>query len=240
MLSESARADDRMDSSFCEANIDVDTKAKPECQESTRYNIGNNVKEKSTGPISEQATALSAQIAQLIRKLDDLKQFNAQELINNSCDQLELDVIEAVESAHKRINDLEKEWMEEIKDYREKCLSSWSPASTKDLEEISLETERFNAKWTDYCNGLKTETSEREVKFALYDSQRFLARIEIVKSDLMKAAFGGIKLEFKQNEAFLLSKKYIGHLQSTKFDHILEKNSKLTFNEVLFLRRLFF
>ena len=73
-------------------------------------------------PLSDQAKVLKTQIAEVIRELEDLKSFNPQDIINNRCDQLEIDLIEAVESARKHIDKIEDSWLKELKNYREKCL----------------------------------------------------------------------------------------------------------------------
>ena len=88
-------------------------------------------KKKLERPLSDQEKALKTQFEIINRELDDLKSFNGQDIINNHCDMLEIDVIVAVESAHKRINEIGDEWINNINEYRTKSLNSWSLEASK-------------------------------------------------------------------------------------------------------------
>ena len=60
-------------------------------------------------PLSDQANILKTHITKAIRRINDIKSFSRKELINNHCDQLEIDVIVAVESAHN--SNLNARWL---------------------------------------------------------------------------------------------------------------------------------
>ena len=145
-------------------------------------------------PLSDQATALEKKIAQVMSELDDFKSFNAQELINNHCDQLEIDVIVASESAHKHIDEIEKELIQKIEDYRKKCLDSWSFNPSKELESLTSQAETMNARWAEYFNRSDNRTNEKEVDCSLKEAELLYTRIESLKKVLMKEAFHGKKL----------------------------------------------
>ena len=67
---------------------------------------------------------LKSLVKSVQEKLNDLKAFDPTECVEQHCERLELQVIEATESAWKHIYEIEKGLQKRIQEFRQRCLDA--------------------------------------------------------------------------------------------------------------------
>ena len=102
-------------------------------------------------PLSEQATTLKSALKSIESQIEAIRAFNGADHVNHHCDQLEIQVQDAIESAAKRLSQVEEDLLKQINEYRQRCLDSMPTVSNSqnhcetdpDLELLSKEVGLF-------------------------------------------------------------------------------------------------
>ena len=176
-------------------------------------------------PLSDQAKSFKKQVELIKRKIQDLDSFDGLEYINHQCDSLELEVREAVESAHKHINEIKENLLKEINEYRQECLESFpSQSSNQSPQALSSEADDFIQRWIDYFACLEVLASDKEIDEALNQANSLNSRIQLMETELGIMALKYKQLEFKLNGTFFDDKNCFGKINLTRRKHDHEKS----------------
>ena len=76
--------------------------------------------------MSVQAKSLRNLVKAVEKELKTLEEFDPREYIEQECEKLELEISEAADFATRHIDKIERELLTQIKEYRQRCLDSYS------------------------------------------------------------------------------------------------------------------
>ena len=153
--------------------------------------------------------SLKSLIADVAEKLTRVKTFDQSEEVNLYCDDLELQVMERVESAIKHLNDMEKELLAEIDGYRNRLLNSLArsvqrqvSSSQRRLEELTKELDERKRRWE----------GEDGVEKASDEARDLLFKLDLFENQLKNETFLGSMMTFEANQSFCQFKHHLGKL----------------------------
>ena len=169
-------------------------------------------KPKIQKPMNEDARMLKDKLTSVQEQIKSIKTFDARDHINLYCDQLELEVREAIDSAVKALNEIETDLLNDIKAYRKKCLDSLainetqSPDMDEELNTITEEINEFRNKWNDYFNRIEALARDKEIDDALVEVQEFEIRIGKLDAIKKSSVFNGEKMVFRPKDLIFMKK----------------------------------
>ena len=177
--------------------------------------------------LTKQEAKLRTSIQEVHEKLSRLKQFDQKDAINTYCDELQLEVMETVESVVKQADQNGKELIKTINEYRQDLLKAFNiherveneassgisnESSLDQLEEAFVQINALKEKWDRHFNQIKKLATEAEVNKALEEVQEHEVNLNRLDQTLFRSMFKSRILKFKSNTAFLSSKKFLGEL----------------------------
>lgn len=171
--------------------------------------------------------ATSGNLLRIQRVIDDLKErihrlrnFDAAQEINSYCDDLESEVVLTTESAIKHLNELEKEMLKEINDYRHGLLLATQlnlndisevVGVTEELSEISNKIDQLSSQITAQLN--QPCLSEASDPLALEAQGNELAgQVREAQKKVRSRKFKESFLSFQPNRTFLIERHHLGQL----------------------------
>ena len=161
-------------------------------------------------PLIEEAKTLKRLVESLPGQLSDLESFDDRDYIHEYCDQLEVEIIEEIDSLVKLLNDIQKDLLEQAREYRKQCLDSLSTRTSAqvenqtngELEALSKEISKFNYNWKTFFNQAEANSSHKEIEAALCLAKEYEERISAFNRKLKRTALNGRVMEFKASHSF--------------------------------------
>ena len=169
--------------------------------------LQNEAKER---PLTNQAKALKSSVEALNEKMTKLELFDQSIEINSHCEQLEIDVYTAAESAIQFIRKLEKTLMNEIDQYRSNLLGSKFVNTKKYLEKLSNEVRSFSNEWWHYFTNIDALRTDAEIEQAHKTINEFTLRIANSEKQLRNKLFNGFIMMFEAHDNYNRNTELIG------------------------------
>lgn len=176
----------------------------------------------SDKPLSSKLMKLKSLIGELQTEHYKLQTFDSKEFIEELCEQLELEVSAAADSAIRHINKIEDDLRKQIRDYRQRCFDAvessahnhklLAPANkTKvQLDALTEDIEYFNIKWNEYFGRLDVLKSDKEVQEALGQADMFQTRMREFHQEMRNNALNGTMMQFTSKGTFFLEQDHLG------------------------------
>ena len=166
-------------------------------------------------------------------KIDDLRErayilktTDKQSDINFYCDQLQSDVLIAIDSGIAHLKEIEVLLLDKINIYRAELLSeltakemkqaSPSPAFAAELEEINqrlAETSKMVNELGERCSSWQEEHLDRPIQNNILECQK---RLDLLEKDMKELTFNGKFMKFSRNNLFFFDTNNIGKLEIFK------------------------
>ena len=185
--------------------------------------------------LSKQEIQLRQGIQDVHEKLNRLKQFDHKDAINAYCDDLQLEVMETVESVVKQADQIGNDMIKTINQYRQDLLDNMNedkasqneplvsfgtlpelfskPASSSSqLEKLSTQIKTLKDKWDRHFNQITTTSTEAEVNIALQQVKETDKSLNQLDQTMLRSMFNSRMLKFKRNAVVLDSNKFLGQL----------------------------
>ena len=171
-------------------------------------------RQKIDKPLTEEAAKLKRMVNALEAQVRGLQSFDEQDYIHHHCDQLEVEVIEEINSLVKQLNEIEEDLLKQIREYRKRCLDAMTTRSTKRSQaneqdqtfesiDVREEIDKFQARWNEYFNQADVIVKNIDIDDALKEAKDLEIRLHSLERALKSNALDGQILSFKANHSFI-------------------------------------
>ena len=184
---------------------------------------------------SDQLLHIQSVIDDLRERIHGIKNLESVQEINSYCDDLESEVMLTTESAIKHLNELEKEMLNEINDYRHGLLlatqlhpndKSGLGNVTDELSEISNQIDQLSLQISVHLD----QSCQREEAGSLtVQGNELTARVKEAQRKARRSRFKGDFWSFQPNWTFLIERHHLGRFKHSNEDVLsMPSQSKLT------------
>ena len=151
-------------------------------------------------------------------------------LIRNHCDKARNDAQLTIEEAHVKLEEIKKEFLDEIDEYERACQEQF-----KQIQQNKTEIDKILTESKDFLNKSDAlhkqfDINEKDIKARQNEANMVLENLETVEEKFYSNMFKGVNFKFEKNVEGLVS-NYLGYLKRQNIDlHYLENVS--TINEI--------
>ena len=162
-------------------------------------------------------------------KLRKIETFDQSEQINIYCDDLEIQVMEQIESTINHLNQIEKELLAEISGYRLRLLNSLvrpvNPTlmltdsdsnnyTRVQLDKLSKEVADYKKRWNEYLNHrIKPQKKgDQQIEIAQTEARDCLFKLDLLENQIKNETFHGSLMTFEANQSFCQKRNHLGSM----------------------------
>lgn len=158
--------------------------------------------------LSGQAGLLKHQLASIQEQMRTVKAMGKKERVNVYCDQLELEIREAIDSVVRNLSEIEQDLLKEVQTYRSECLDSGSAETEGHLDALSNEIRQFSSQWNnDFFSKIEAVATDAEIQSALSKAEEYETRIRAIDVKLRFSALNRKLRVFKPKPSLFDKKK---------------------------------
>lgn len=186
------------------------------------------------------ASIVDSMIDGLRDRIYSLKGFDSAKEINAYCDDLEAEVLLAVESVMKHVKELQDGLLKKISKYRNELLEKSATFHQEDaivsrqneLASLSLKMDQLKFQCRDYLTRKLDVTAHLEEARLKIDE--YNEKTRDIRQGLRSHTFGHRFMKFKQNEFFFFSKDHLGTLEFDEQEYKTRSKSEAYFDFITF------